>query len=76
MSDIELWRYPTERAELVERLITAERARGLLERALREIAEQEGDRSLGAYVIALLSRNAILEQNVDRLTRDRKGRAA
>lgn len=71
------WRDEAERARLVEQLIESERRCRLLERALREYGEQEGDRSLGSYVVALHARIAGLEQNIQRLTAKRgKGEAA
>lgn len=71
------WRYDTERAELVERLIVSEARCRRLERVIREYAQQvEADPSVGAYVIALHSRIDGLEENIRRLTARRKGRAA
>lgn len=66
------WRTPTERAELVERLIAAEGRNRLLEQALRDLAaHHEGDPANGSYITALLARIAGLERNVDHLTRRR-----
>jgi hypothetical protein len=64
------WRHRDERAELVEALIASQHRCRLLETALREMGEHhESDRSAGAYSVALLARIAVLEQNMERLTR-------
>jgi hypothetical protein len=69
------WRYPTERVELVERLITAETRCRLLERTLREWSEHvEQDRAAGSFAAALMARIAGLEANQERLIRRREGR--
>lgn len=67
------WRHPTERADLVERLVASERRVRLLERTLTEYAEaKDEDGSVGSYVTALQARIAQLEANVERLTQRRK----
>lgn len=71
------WRHPEERAELVERVISLTRRANLAERTLRELAEAaSGDASIGSYIEALQARIVVLEGNVERLTRTRKGQAA
>lgn len=67
------WRYPSERKDLVERLVAAERRCRLLERTLTEYAEvKDQDPQTGSYVTALQARIAQLEANVERLTQRRK----
>lgn len=60
---------PTE-AELVERLIAAERDNRHLRQALREVSDLAGETEApgASYVVALLARIGVLEENLRRLT--------
>lgn len=73
-----VWRHESERGELVERIIELDRRCRQYERIFREMAEQDdGDRSLGAYIVVLQERIVALEANIEKLTRQRgKGKAA
>ena len=65
------WRSPSERDELVERLIRAETECQTLHRILRDWAEQVSERSDASYVVALHARIAVLEENQKRLLAQR-----
>lgn len=73
MSD---WRTPTEREELVERLLATEARAANAERTLKDLAEQEGDRSLAHLVAVYQNRVAVLEKNQTKLLAERGSRAA
>lgn len=67
------WRFPKERAALVEQLIASEKRCRLLERTLTEYAEHvDEDRTVGSHVLALQARIAALELNIARLSHRRK----
>lgn len=71
-TDTNVWRYKAERQELVELVVEQDREIRRLRLALREYAEQfDEDPSVGAYIALLHARIGVLEQNVDRLIKER-----
>lgn len=70
--DTNVWRDKDERSRLVERVIEQDREIRQLRTILNEYAEQyDEDRSVGSYIRALQARINVLEQNVERLVRER-----
>ena len=70
-------RHLGERAELVERVINLDRDNRLLRRTLRELTTAANDgEPFGDYITALQARIRQLEDNIDRITRQKKGNAA
>ncbi len=65
----DVWRTPTERVELVERLIRAEAKVKMLERTLREALSEPSEAS---YLLAQQARIIGLEANLERLVQQRE----
>ena len=59
-------------ADLAERVIRAEAQARILSTEVREMQELHGEDPNASYTTALLSRIAVLEQNIARLTERRK----
>lgn len=70
------WRDPSEREQLVERLIAAEHRADLAEATLKDLAEHEGDRSLAHMLLLYRARIAVFEENQKRLLNERGRQAA
>jgi hypothetical protein len=62
--DVDVWRHPNERADLVERCIRAEGELARVQRAMRELMGSET-----SYVQALIAQRDGLQRNLDAVMR-------
>lgn len=62
------------RAELIERLIAATSRANLAERTLRDYTAHQQDNPGASYLQALHARITQLEQNIDKLVEQRRGK--